>query len=110
MLSPVWMQVEHKRPGPDPMKPFCDLNAKKEANRTFLVAKQQPRRNVLGMLNLRHDVHSKEAADRALQFAIDKGHVSVDKPDRFIEWKEERHKQKYDRVDVSPKIGSAHFK
>ncbi len=42
-LSPVWMQVAHQKPGPDPLKQFAVKHGvRKEANRTFLVEKSQP--------------------------------------------------------------------
>ena len=40
-LSPVWMQVEHQKPGPDPLKPNAVLHGvRQESNRTFLVEKK----------------------------------------------------------------------
>ena len=40
-LSPVWMQVEHQKPGPDPLKPSCVLQGvRQESNMTFLVEKK----------------------------------------------------------------------
>ena len=39
-LSPVWMQVEHQKPGPDPLSPFATKHGiLAETNRTFLVEK-----------------------------------------------------------------------
>ena len=39
-LSPVWMQVEHEKPGPDPLKSKVVHHCvRQESNRTFLVEK-----------------------------------------------------------------------
>ena len=39
VLSPVWMQVEHKKPPYDGLKAATGTLVKEEANRTVLVAK-----------------------------------------------------------------------
>ena len=60
-LSPVWMQVEHEKPGPDPLKAnVVHHGVRQEANRTFLVEKKQPLRSIFDIGSMRHNVHSDE--------------------------------------------------
>lgn len=60
-LSPVWMQVEHEKPGPDPLRPkVVHHGVRQEANKTFLVEKNQPMRSIFDLGTTRHNVHSKE--------------------------------------------------
>ena len=109
VLSPVWMQVDHKAPEHDPMQPFSvKTGVRKEVNRTFLVEKKQPRRSIFALGSVRHNVPTKEEADKYQQQAIDRGFAAF-KEDRIFEWKEKQGQQGYDRAQVSPKIGSAHF-
>ena len=76
VLSPVWMQVQHKKPGPDPLSPTCFLSGpRKETNRTFLVEKQQPSRSVWDIGSMRHDLHSKELTNKYQKEYIDSGTV-----------------------------------
>lgn len=43
VLSPSWMQVTHEKPGPDPLKVYTTKHGvRHEANRTFLMEKNQP--------------------------------------------------------------------
>ena len=111
-LSPVWMQVEHERPAYDPLAPTSVKHGvRKETNRTFLVDKQQPVRSVFACGNMRHNVHTKEAADFWMKQGIDNGKVTIKNANRPIEWHEPNmERQGFDRAPISPKIGSAHFK
>lgn len=112
VLSPVWMQVEHERPPFDPLKPTSVKHGvRKEANRTFLVDKQQPIRSIFAGGSMRHNVHTKEAADFWMKQAMDNGKVTLKNANRVMEWHEPHmDRQGYDRAPISPKIGSAHFK
>ena len=60
-LSPVWMQVEHEKPGADPLKPsVVHHGVRYESNRTFLVEKKQPLRSIFDIGTMRHNVSSVE--------------------------------------------------
>ena len=80
------------------MKPAAVKHGvRKEANRSFLVEKSQPVRNLFAIGTSRHNVHSKELKDYWQNHALEKGNTSIEKPDRIIQWKEESHKQSYDK-------------
>ena len=65
VLSPVWMQVEHKAPDSDPMIPTSVKHGvRHETNRTFLVEKKQPRRSIFALGTMRHNVPTKAEADK----------------------------------------------
>jgi len=47
VLSPSWMQVDHKKPGPDPLMPSVILHGvRQEANRVLTVERDQPKRSI----------------------------------------------------------------
>ena len=63
VLSPIWMQVNHKKPGPDPLQPIAIKGGvRRETNRTFLMEKQQPMKSIFEIGAIRHNVHSKSLA------------------------------------------------
>ena len=63
-LSPAWMQVSHKKPGPDPLiTTAVKHGVRHEANRTFLVEKNQPQRSIFNLGSFRHNLHSVESRD-----------------------------------------------
>ena len=56
VLSPEWMQVNHQKPGPDPLKAISPPVAmKSETNRTILVEKNQPKRSIFNLGTFRHN-------------------------------------------------------
>ena len=64
VLSPVWMQVTHKSPGPDPLQAWSvKQGIRKETNRTFLMEKMQPSKSLFEFGAIRHNVHSSELAE-----------------------------------------------
>ena len=103
------MQVSHKKPGADPLTATSVKHGvRHEANRTFLVEKNQPQRSIFNIGSFRHNLHSVEARDTWQKTALDSGKV-VDHPVRLIEWNEpNRDRQSFDK-HVSAKIGSSHF-
>ena len=80
-LSPTWMQVTHKKPDSDPLMPkgVQPGVVRDEANRTFLVEKDQPKRSIFNLGAFRHNVHSTELKDQWHHNAVNSGLVS-DKP------------------------------
>ena len=61
VLSPEWMQVTHKNPGPDPLEAACVKHGvRHESNRTFLVEKSQPKKSVFELGSHRHNLPTKE--------------------------------------------------
>ena len=109
-LSPAWMQVSHKKPGPDPLgSTAVKHGVRAEANRTFLVEKSQPQRSIFNLGAFRHNVHSVAQRDECQRAAIASGAVT-EQPVRLIEWNEpNRDRQSFDK-HVSAKIGSSHFR
>jgi len=81
------MQVQHKKPGPDPLGATTVKLVREEANRTLLVEKNQPKRSIFSIGDVRHNVHSKESRDNCMKEALDSTKVTVE-PQRLIEWKE----------------------
>lgn len=61
VLSPEWMQVTHKMPGPDPLEAVSVKHGvRKETNRTFLVERSQPKKSVFEIGSHRHNLPTKE--------------------------------------------------
>ncbi len=73
-----------------------------EENRTFLTDKKQPEKSIFNYGHVRHNVHSKELAEK-----YNKEAVLQDRPSSFIEWKENPQRQGFDKP-VAGKIGSYH--
>ena len=108
-LSPAWMQVSHAKPGSDPLGPTSVKHGvRAEANRTFLVEKEQPMRSIFNLGSFRHNVHSVGQRDHWQSHALASGGVSA-QPQRLIQWDEPNPgKQSFDQP-VAAKIGSSHF-
>jgi len=76
---------------------------------TFLVEKKQPLRSIFNLGSFRHNVHSEHLKDTWQRKAVESG-LTSEKPQRLIKWDEPKQSlEKYNR-EISPKIGSAHFK
>ena len=73
-------------------------NLRKEQKRIFLVEKDQPKKSVLSFGDFRHNVMTREEAYKYSDGLLDK-------PSRFIEWREDVSKQKFDKP-VAAKIGA----
>jgi len=108
VLSPQWMQVTHKKPGPDPLMPVVPhIAVREEAKRSIFVEKNQPQRSIFNTGSIRHNVHSTELTKKYMDEALRSGKVSAE-PQRLLQWNENSTQQNYDK-HVSPKIGSNHF-
>ena len=108
-LSPVWMQVEHEKPGPDPLRPHAILvGVRQESNRQFLVERQQPLRSIFDIGTTRHNVHSTEDKEYWQKKAVETGNVS-NEPQRLVNWKEPQKYIDNYHSQVKGKIGSIHF-
>ena len=103
------MQVSHAKPDGDPLGPASVKHGvRAEANRTFLVEKEQPMRSIFNLGSFRHNVHSVDQRDHWQSHALASGGVSA-LPQRLIQWDEpNRAKQSFDKP-VAAKIGSSHF-
>lgn len=65
VLSPSWMQVDHQKPGPDPLRPsVIHHGVRQEANRVLTVEKDQPKRSVFDNGSFRQNLHSVELASQ----------------------------------------------
>ena len=65
------MQVQHKKPGPDPLKQAATLNGvRAEANRSILVEKKQPPRSIFDIGSFRHNVNTKQESEHYRDLAI----------------------------------------
>ena len=98
-LAPAWMQTEFQRKESTDFKNFiAPCNLRKEQKRVFLVENQKPVKSVFSYGDFRHNVNTSEEILRHSQG------LSYE-PKRFIEWKEDLNRQKYDKP-VTQKIGS----
>ena len=101
------MQVEHSKPGRDPLKPVPILgNDLVKANKTILVEKNQQNRSIFSVKtktggNINENQQAMQEAIRTV--------VKTTGRSRLIDWKEDCKTQSYDKV-VCGKIGSSHFK
>ena len=98
-LAPAWMQTEADR---KTEKKFQNVLVpsfvREEAKRMILADKEQPEKCVFSFGDFRHNVTTKEEAER-----YTRGISENNK--RFFEWKEDIPRQRYDKP-VTPKIGS----
>ena len=65
-LTPTWMQLNYPRNKQDTMVKAAPHNVtvRNERNRTFLLDKAQPKKSVWSFGDYRHNVTTKELADR----------------------------------------------
>ena len=74
VLSPEWMQVTHKKPGPDPLEAASVKHGvRQEVNRTFLVEKSQPKKSIFDIGSHRHNLPTKELTEKWTKNSIDVG-------------------------------------
>jgi len=101
ILTPSWMNLQYPKNKSDSMMATVEkFGLRNETNRTFLFDKSQPQKSVFAYGQIRHNVHSKEAAEEFMKGA------SRDPP-QLIGWKEEPAKQRFDKK-IAGKIGSYH--
>ena len=100
-LAPAWMQSDKERGENkvfvNALPPTC-IREDKDKKRMFLIDRVQPERSVFSYGDFRHNVTTKEEAQN-----YSSGLAENTK--RPFEWKEEVHKQRYDKP-VTGKIGS----
>ena len=102
-LTPSWMQIGFPKNSSDPMQRVqpSGMNLRGETNRTFLIDRKQPDKSIWAFGDFRHNVHSKELAEKYNHQANSIGVV------RMMEWKEQPTMQRFDKP-VAGKIGSYH--
>ncbi|CDW91057.1 UNKNOWN [Stylonychia lemnae] len=102
ILTPSWMKIDYSNsPYSDPLKGTIQKNGVRQENyRTFLTEKEQPQKSVFSIGGFRHNVATKEQTE--------KNQAPTNEPNRFIEWKEDPPKQRYDDARITNKIGSFH--
>jgi len=105
VLSPIWMQVQHQKPGPDPLKSVSIIkNERSKADKTILVERQQPNRSIF---NVRTQAGRVDQSAAARAEAIRTVSITTGKSN-LIAWKE-NNDHKPQCKDICGKIGSAHF-
>ena len=98
-LAPAWMQNEFNRNENTAFKnQIAPINVRKEQKRVFLIEKEPTPKSVFSYGDYRHDVLT---ADEAKNYSSG----LLEAPHRFIEWKEESNKQRFDKP-VTGKIGA----
>jgi hypothetical protein len=103
ILTPSWMQIpipSHVTLKEDPLHATTFGILKKEANRTFLAEKDQPKKSIFSLGAFRHNVPFADMAKESIQSPK----LSLERPSLF-EWKEEPARQKYDSQPITGKIG-----
>jgi hypothetical protein len=100
-LTPEWMQTGFPKNKTDTMKGVFPqtVNLRQENNRLFLMDREQPKKSVFSFGDFRHNVHSKELAEKHQAAS---GNVN-----RLMEWREQPGVQRFDKP-VAAKIGSYH--
>ena len=79
VLSPEWMQVNHKKPGPDPlMQTTAHIGVREEGKRSIIVERNQPQRSIFNVGNIRHNVHSVDLTKQFMNQALISGKVSAE--------------------------------
>jgi hypothetical protein len=98
-LAPAWMQTDVPRNKSSALKKVVpDVSLRKEHKRIFLFEKDQPEKSIYSYGDFRHNVNT---AEEAQKYSANVAKVPV----RFLEWKEDIVKQRFDKP-VSSKIGS----
>jgi hypothetical protein len=102
-LTPNWMQCDYPKNKTDFMERAVPstTNLRAEANRTYLVDKQQPKKSIWNLGDVRHNVPTAEQAAEFNNQAQSQNIV------RMMEWKENSAQQRFDK-NVTGKIGSYH--
>lgn len=102
-LTPNWMQCQYPKNKDDFMKRAVPntTNLRAEANRTYLVDKDQPAKSIWSIGDVRHNVPT---AEQAQEF---NNQAQSNNITRMMEWKENTNKQHFDKK-VTGKIGSYH--
>ncbi len=90
---PEWMQIRAGRPQPSP-----DVEAYFGGRQGAL-----PTRSVFSFMHTRHNVGTKEQAERS------NAQASATNIYRIYEWKEDVKKQRYDSVPIAQKIGALRY-
>lgn len=102
-LTPNWMQCQYPKNKNDQMKAVIPVtsNLRAEQKRTYLVDKEQPKKSIWSIGDVRHNVHTAEQAQEFNNQAQSSNIV------RLMDWKENPTAQRFDKK-VTGKIGSYH--
>jgi hypothetical protein len=102
VLSPIWMQVTHKKPDADYLKAVSILGDNRtKANKTILVGKDQPNRSVFKTGVDKVDKHKELMRESIRRVSLTTGRA------RLLNWRG-AHRTEANNT-ICAKIGSFHF-